>query len=152
MSTFEIAIQTIGTVFASSAVGSVVGSVATQAWTRRSAKKAPKTQERAKAYEQMLEHLCGAVQGGRIRYLPECSAALCSLSSKVVLYGESEVVREVSAVVDAYRSSPNGIPANELLRVVKAMRSSLLTGTSEETMHAVERLLAPQSDAKPTTA
>lgn len=146
---FEVFMQTASTVIASSTVGGVIGAVVNQFWSRRSAKKGPKTQERAKAYEALIVHLASSIGEGKLFRPEDKESNLQALLARIVVYGESDVVLAVAKFIQEYRFGAEGTPVAFLVDTVLEMRKSLLTGAGYEVRQAIEGILGHQVQPQP---
>ena len=137
----EAAIATIPTILASSVVAGIVTALLTQLLLRRATKKAPKTVERAKAYEALLIHIWQRSQDGvfhrRFSDEPDLRAILAKLS----LYGESNVVEAAANIFCVAASNNSSIPNTAAADLVREMRRSIMTGTRSEVVSSIQRLM-----------
>lgn len=132
MSTADLFLSVIPAMAASSAGGALVGSLLNSWWGRRSAKKVPKTEMRAEAYEDFVVYFVAA----------ESDLELHKVKARLMLYGESAVVVAAADFLSSHGALGSN-PANEaFLRVVREMRTSLLTGDGSRVMGSIEKMLA----------
>lgn len=125
-----------------SLIGASAGIFLTKALDRRTAKKTPKTLERAKAYEAFVLHFAPLIQEGQMIHQPDCEEELRKIIARLALYGESNVVEAVSDFFLAYRSPGQAAQTMaHLIAVIRAMRKSLCTGKDEDVMARIEALL-----------
>jgi hypothetical protein len=59
-------VELLPAVFTSTVVGAMVGALMNQLLSRRAAKKTPKTEERAKAYDAFVVHIFNSIEGETI--------------------------------------------------------------------------------------
>jgi hypothetical protein len=123
--------------------GAVFGHFVGQTLARRAARKLPKTQERAKVYEALATRLCKMHQSRQIHSAASDAedAELCTLLVSLAVYGESNVVVAVSEALKQCREQERRLSADELVKVLKAMRASLRTGTGDDLMLALPILI-----------
>ena len=80
----------------SSAAGAILGTILKGFWDRNSAKKAPKTESRAIAYQDFVVYV---VSRSQVMPPPEkalTKLALNEIKARLILFGESKVVNAIS--------------------------------------------------------
>lgn len=121
-----------------SLMGGILGATLKSTWDRRAEKKRPKTEGRAVAYEDfVMFFLTSSDPPG------EREPELAKISAKVLVFGETKVIKAVSAFMKEIDLTKR-ITADQisgLEAVVQAMRSSLLTGCGPEARSAIRELL-----------
>jgi hypothetical protein len=128
-------------VLTSSLIGAIVGALINQLLGRRAAKKNPKTEERAKAYDAIVVHIFNSIESDTIVRDFQRDRELVSLLARLSLFGESGVVKVTSIFASEFLSSAAGIGSTAILPVIRAMRESLLTGRTAGTMEAIETIV-----------
>lgn len=134
MSTLELLASVVPAVAASSAGGALVGSTLNGWWSRRAAKKVPKTEKRVKAYEDFVIYFATASSS---------DLDLPSVKARLLLYGESAVVTAAADFLSNHSALGNSKANGAFLRVVREMRASLLTGDGSRVMESIEKILSP---------
>lgn len=116
-------------VLGSSLVGTVVGAALKTIWDRRAAKKVPKTQMRADAYRDFIVYAVshGDQVAGTANAVLTTEAEYRNVAARLLLFGESEVVKAVSRLTE-HRSLATPAAMADFSMTVGAMRKSLLTG------------------------
>lgn len=123
-------------------VGALIGAILNAYWDRRAAKKEPKTEMRAEAYRDFIIYVVRTMDGQPV--VPS-NVDFHEIAARLLLFGESKVVKAVAQLVK--HSSTHEDVQKNLGLVVRAMRKSLLTGSSSA---VVESALA-LAKAKPWT-
>lgn len=133
MSFSELSLAALTTVAASSAGGALVASLLNNWWGRRAEKKAPKTEMRAKAYEDFVTYFVAG---------PSAELHLQSITARLALYGESSVLVPAADFLSTYPDldSPEAIAA--FVAVVRRMRASLLTGHGDQAAENIQRMVS----------
>ena len=113
----------------SSVVAAVGGALLNGFWNRRTAKKTPKTEMRADAYRDFVVHFVSASSSDVAGVAPNNpnSPAFVEIKARLLLFGESNVVSEVSAFLTKHEALDSK-SVEDFVRVVCEMRKSLLTG------------------------
>jgi hypothetical protein len=140
-------VDTFTTVVTSSVIAGIVTATLTQLLIRRAAKKAPKTTERAKAYEALVVHLWQRTEGAHFHRHESDEPALRAILAKVALYGESNVINAIAEFFASHSSSPSIAQDHSVTQIVREMRKSILTGTGSEVLGSINRLLVAESAA-----
>lgn len=140
----------------SSVIGAVVAALLNGYWNRRAAKKAPKTEMRAEAYQDLVVFML------RDRSLPAStstsdhgqghSGTLAEITARLVLFGESEVVSATSTYLGAHGDLTDDRAVADFVPVVCAMRKSLLTGHGPDVATSIRALLRRTLNASHVSA
>ena len=135
-----------GLFFGSSFLGAVAGSVLKGIWDRRLAKRIPKTDRRAEAYKDFARYF---IAYGNLDAVDERSKApvlnLNEIKSRLVVFGESEVVSKAADFLGAHQSLKSKEARQDFCKVIKAMRESVKTGARDDVMQNILKLL-PSTD------
>lgn len=117
-------------------LGAAVGSILKGMWDRRLAKKEPKTEKRAKAYEDFVVYF---MTGGA--HTTDSPPTLNEIKARLVVFGESEVVNKASNFLKNYSSLKSDEAREAFCGVVAAMRESVKTGAGNEVVTNIQNLL-----------
>jgi hypothetical protein len=145
-------IDTFTTVVTSSVIAGFVTATLTQFLIRRAAKKAPKTTERAKAYEALVVHLWQRSDGVQYQRQECDEPEFRAILAKVALYGESNVINAIAEFFASHSSTPSVAQAPSVTQIVCEMRKSILTGTGSEVLNSINKLLVAESTAMATSS
>lgn len=117
--------ELLSTALVSAISGGVFGSAITAFFSRRADKKQPKTLSRAEAYEEFVAFILASDQPTDFR-----SAEFARIKGRIMVFGESEVVRAVESYLKTINGSQQTVSSTHtsLEPVIIAMRKSLLTG------------------------
>jgi hypothetical protein len=143
-------VDTFATVITSSVIAGIVTATLTQLLIRRAAKKAPKTTERAKAYEALVVHIWQRSEGGTFRRHYFDEPELKAILAKVALYGESSAINAISEFFAWSLESSSSTQAQAATAMIREMRRSILTGTGSEVLGSIQRLITVESAALQT--
>jgi hypothetical protein len=129
----------------SSAAGAIFGSLLNGFWTRRSAKKQPKTQMRAEAYRDFVVYVARALHP-RQQTASESDSDVDfgDIKARLLLFGESNVVKAASEFLTTHRAVTSEVSRKAFALVVREMRASLLTGHHGAVVQSVSALLAAE--------
>jgi hypothetical protein len=121
--TFKIFLATL------SLTGGIIGACLKGFWDRQGEKKKPKTELRAKAYEDFILQVISDPKH-------KDKTSFMEVRAKLMVYGETKVL---TALSDYYKvKNPN---LQNLHPVIIAMRKSLLTGNKSRAQQALTELL-----------
>lgn len=138
----------LNAVLTSSVIAGIGAALLNGFWNRRAAKKIPKTEMRADAYRDFVVHLVSAnpsdVAGAHLNNTN--SLALAEIKARLLLFGESNVVSAVSAFLTSHTALNGESAVAAFVKVVCAMRKSLLTGHRGEVADSIRCLLLSESD------
>lgn len=124
----------LGSILGSSFLGAVAGSVLKGILDRRIAKRVPKTDRRAEAYKDFATFFIAYVEGG--------AKNLKEIKSRLVVFGESEVVSAAANFLGKHQSLNTEEARQDFCEVIRAMRRSVRTGAGDDVMKAVLKLLS----------
>ena len=130
----------------SSVVAAVGAALLNGFWNRQAAKKTPKTEMRADAYRDFVVHLLSASFSDVAGVAPNNpnSPTFIEINARLLLFGESNVVSEVSAFLTKHTELDSKIAVKDFVKVVCEMRKSLLTG-HKAVADSIYRLLLSES-------
>lgn len=122
-------------------VGAIAGSVLKGVWDRSLAKKAPKTERRAEAYKDFATYFAFYVSASEDARRAVAPLNLDEINSRLILFGESEVVNEAANFLATHQSLDADDAKEDFVKVVRAMRGSIATGNGDEVMGNVKTIL-----------
>ena len=127
--TFKILLATL------SLSGGVIGACLKGFWDRQGEKKKPKTELRAKAYEDFILQVISDPRH-------ENKNSFMEVRAKLMVYGETKVLMALS---EYYKVQNPDL--HDLHPVIIAMRKSLLTGNKSKAQQALTELLEYEENA-----
>jgi hypothetical protein len=131
----------------SSVIGATVAGTVTALlnsyWNRQAAKKLPKTEMRADAYRDFAVYLFSAISpdSAGTDGKSSRSASLLEIKARLLLFGESNVVAAVCALLARHAALNTDAAVGDILKVVCEMRKSLLTGYAQDVVEGIRGLL-----------
>jgi hypothetical protein len=140
--------QFLGSSFVGALVGAVIGILLKGLLDRRLAKKAPKTDRRAQAYQDFVAHVLAVDSSASgVGGVTVAAHDLNSIKARLIVFGESEVVCEVANFLNKYRDLKTGEAKRDFGEMIRAMRTSVATGSGREVIANVLALLSsPKQD------
>lgn len=120
-------------------VGVVVGVILTTWLSREIAKKAPKTDMRAKAYGDFVVHIMCDYADDATEKTPESD--LNEITARLVVFGEEEVVCAVAEFLKVHRGRNSNEANEKIVAVIGAMRDSLETAHGTDVLEAIASIM-----------
>jgi len=140
--------QFLGSSFVGALVGAVIGAVLKGLLDRRLAKKVPKTDRRAQAYQDFVTHVLSVesfASGGE--GVTVAAHNLNGIKARLIVFGESEVVCEIADFLNKHGDLKSSDAQKDFGKVVRAMRRSVATGSRKAVIaNALALLSFPKQD------
>ncbi|HEX8558054.1 MAG TPA: hypothetical protein VF668_08140 [Pyrinomonadaceae bacterium] len=135
--------QFLGSSFVGALVGAVIGAVLKGLLDRRLAKRAPKTDRRAQAYQDFVTHMLSAeAPAPGAEGAAAASSHLNGIKARLIVFGESEVVCEVARFLCKHQDLNSPDAKQDFGEVIRAMRKSVATGSGAAVLTSVSALLS----------
>ena len=136
----------IGATFAF--LGAIAGSVLKGYFDRRLAKKEPKTERRAQAYEDFATYFIAGGGDGDDKNSSAKSLNLKEIIARLVVFGESDVVSEAAIFLTIYDKLDETKAKKAFSNVISAMRKSVRTGAGNKLHEKIQSLLHKYMEIK----
>lgn len=121
-------------------LGILAGAILNNFWSRNSAKKTPKTQMRAEAYRDFVVHILHTL-AERPDIVLSADSKLREILARLIIFGDSNVVSAVNKFLNKNEESNDTDFRHRFSEVVRAMRRSLVTGSDENVIENIRKLL-----------